>query len=144
MRDVLSNEFLWKSEISKHINTTDPRAAGPTFICNVVCARRFPFSVYYSDGTLATKLSYYGQFDGNGRPRAYCAAGGVPPCSIKDISEAASADGKDGYLYLQLSGRRRATKTYCYRVAPIGRTGTLYPKARPSGRLRGSEQDAEE
>lgn len=132
--DVLENEFLWKSQISRHINSGDPRATGPTFICNTVCARRFPFSVYYSDGTLAATMGYYGIFSGNGRPRAYCAAGGAPQCFVEQIAAAASENGRDGNVYLQLSGKRKPPKSFCYRVAPLGRTGSLFPAATPKPR----------
>lgn len=119
VKNVTGNDFLWKSEISNHINPGDARASGPTFICGRICASKFPMNFYYSDGTLAGKVGYYGTYRANGRPRAYCAAGGAPKCSIADIAKKSKQSGRNGRLYLQLS------RTTCYKVLPLGRTGRL-------------------
>lgn len=116
---VVGREFLWKSEISNHINPGDPRATGPTFICNEICPK-FPMSFYYSDGTLAGQVGYYGPWNVTGKARAYCAAGGTPQCFINQISTNSRRRGRDGYVYLQT--RKTGTKV-CYKVRPIGRTG---------------------
>jgi hypothetical protein len=119
VKTVTGNEFLWKSEISKHIGSGDSRAAGPSFICGRICASRFPMDFFYSDGSKAGRVGYYGTYHGNGQPRAYCSVGGAPKCSIADIAKKSTLSGRDGYLYLQLS------KTTCYKVRPLGRTGRV-------------------
>lgn len=119
IKTVKGNDFLWKSEISNHIGSQDPRASGPTLVCGRICASRFPVSFFYSDGVEAGKLGYYGTYNGNGQPRAYCSVGGAPKCSILDISKKSTQAGRDGYLYLRLS------RTTCYKVRPLGRTGRV-------------------
>lgn len=119
VRTEVGNAFLYKIEISNHINRGDPRASGPTLICNRECPSSFPASLYYSDGTLAAKLGYYGVWNVTRRPRAYCAAGGAPKCSNRDIQNGARARGRDGNVYLSM-GRSRV----CYRINPrVARTG---------------------
>ena len=120
VRQVTGREFLWKSEISHHINPGDPRATGPTFICNQICPT-FPMSFYYSDGTLAGVVGYYGKWNVSGKARAYCAAGGAPQCFISQINTNARRRGRDGYVYLQ-TGKTR-NNTVCYKVRPLSRTG---------------------
>ncbi len=120
IRQVTGREFLWKSEISNHINPSDPRATGPTFICNQVCAT-FPMSFYYSDGSLAGVVGYYGKWNQTGKARAYCAAGGAPQCFISSINTNARRRGRDGFVYLQTNPR--TGNTVCYKVRPLGRTG---------------------
>jgi hypothetical protein len=117
VKKVTGSEFLWKSEISKHISTRDPRAAGPTFICNRLCPKKWPMNFYYSDGDKAGAVGYYGIYRGTGKSRAYCAAGGTPRCSIRQISANSRKAGRDGKLYLKLSN------SVCYQVNPVGRTG---------------------
>jgi len=117
VKQVTGNEFLWKSEISKHISTRDPRAAGPTFICNRLCPKKWPMNFYYSDGVKAGTVGYYGIYRGTGKSRAYCAAGGAPRCSIRQIATKSKRSGRDGTLYLKLSN------SVCYQVNPVGRTG---------------------
>jgi hypothetical protein len=119
VKNVTGNDFLWKSEISNHISQGDPRTSGPTFICGRICASKFPMNFYYSDGTPAGRVGYYGTYRANGRPRAYCAAGGAPKCSIADIAKKSKQSGRNGLLYLKLS------QTACYKVQPLGRTGRL-------------------
>lgn len=125
VKNVTGREFLYKSEISDHISGADPRSSGPTLICNQICPSHFPASLYYSDGTLATRLGYYGTFGGNGKPRAYCAAGGVPKCFISSIYTQSKQKRRDGKLYLQVSNAKTGPKTMCYRVSPLGRTGSV-------------------
>ena len=120
VREVTGREFLWKSEISNHINPGDPRATGPTFICNQLCPL-FPMSFYYSDGSLAGAVGYYGKWNVSGKSRAYCAAGGTPQCFINQINTTSRRGGRDGYVYLQTS--RKTGATVCYKVRPLGRTG---------------------
>jgi hypothetical protein len=120
VRSVTGREFLYKSEISDHISSTDRRATGPTFICNQVCPSGFPISVFYSDGTLAARLGYYGTWNVTGKPRAYCAAGGTPQCFNSRISRDSRRSGRDGKLYVRT---RTGSNSVCYRVNPLGRTG---------------------
>ena len=120
IRQVTGREFLWKSEISNHINPGDPRATGPTFICNQICPK-FPMAFYYSDGTLAGLVGYYGTWNVTGKARAYCAAGGAPQCFINQIYTTSRRGGRDGFVYLQT--RKTAGNTACYKVRPLGRTG---------------------
>lgn len=124
---VTGPEFLYKSEISHHIPGADARASGPTFICNRLCPSSFPASIYYSDGTEAAKLGYYGTWSrshgGTGRPRAYCAAGGASACSnstmaLRSRQRGVNGKRRDGKLYVSM-GRGRP----CYQVNPLGRTG---------------------
>lgn len=124
VKTVTSNEFLWKSQISNHINGGDPRTSGPTLVCNRLCPASFPMPFYYSDGTVAGSVGYYGRFAGNGQPRAYCAAGGAPRCYISQIAKHSTTGGRDGFVYLQFSKTGTAAKdTVCYKVRPLGRTG---------------------
>ena len=120
VNQVTGREFLWKSEISQHINPGDPRATGPTFICNQICPK-FPMSFYYSDGSLAGSVGYYGTWSVTGKARAYCAAGGAPQCFVSQISTNSRRSGRDGFVYLQT--RSTSGNTLCYKVRPVGRTG---------------------
>lgn len=117
VKAVTGREFLYKSEISKHITNADPRSSGPTLICNRVCPK-FPAPIYYSDGVQAARLGAYGRWKVTGKLRAYCAAGGVPACSNATLSRNARARGRDGKLYLKVDSNT------CYRVNPTGRTGS--------------------
>jgi hypothetical protein len=120
VRSVSGREFLYKSEISNHIPTTDRRASGPTFICNQVCPSSWPISVFYSDGTLAAKLGYYGTWNVTNKPRAYCAAGGTAQCYNSRISRDSRRNGRNGRLYVRTTN---GTNSVCYNVSPVGRTG---------------------
>jgi hypothetical protein len=117
VKPVTGKEFLYKSEISHHISKGDARSSGPTLVCNRVCPK-FPAPLYYSDGTEAARLGYYGRWNVTGKARAYCAAGGAPACSNSALNRNARARGRDGKLYLKING------STCYRVNPIGRTGS--------------------
>lgn len=121
VKEVEGREFLWKSEISNHINPGDPRATGPTFICNKVCPKRFPVPFYYSDGAQAGLLGYYSTWNVTGKPRAYCGAGGAPQCFISSIARKARSGGRNGSLYVRISGK--GSSAVCYKVKPLGRTG---------------------
>jgi hypothetical protein len=120
VRNVTGREFLYKSEISNHIPSSDRRATGPTFICNQVCPSSWPLSVFYSDGTLAARLGYYGTWNVTNKPRAYCAAGGTPQCYNSRISQNSRRSGRNGSLYVRT---RSGSDSVCYKVRPIGRTG---------------------
>lgn len=120
VRNVSGREFLYKSEISNHIPNNDRRATGPTFICNQVCPSGWPMSVFYSDGTLAAKLGYYGRWNVTNKPRAYCAAGGTPQCFNSRISQNSRRNGRDGKLYVRTTS---GANSVCYKVNPVGRTG---------------------
>jgi hypothetical protein len=124
VKNVTGSEFLYKSEISSHIPRGDARAAGPTLICNRMCPKRFPASLFYSDGSLAAKVGYYGRWNVTGKTRAYCAAGGAPACNVRALASDARRRGRDGSLYLQMSRSTEGKGTLCYRVRPLGRTGS--------------------
>ena len=117
VKKVTGSEFLWKAEISDHISSQDPRASGPTFICNKVCPKKWPIKFYYSDGVKAGAVGYYGVYRATGKARAYCATKGAPKCSIRQIAANSKTAGRDGKLYLKLSD------SVCYEVSPTGRTG---------------------
>lgn len=120
VRTSVGSAFLYKVEASTHINRLDPRTSGPTLICNRECPSSFPASLYYSDGNLAAKLGYYGVWNVTGKARAYCAAGGVPKCSNREIQNSSRARGRDGNVYL-----RMGSSGVCYRIDPRqARTGT--------------------
>ena len=91
---------LLKNAWPGHIQRSDPRAPGFALVCASLCPRKFPASAYYSDGSLAFRLGYYGLWEGNHRPRAYCGAGGVGSCSASGVSSAARKSGRDGYVYV--------------------------------------------
>lgn len=117
VKSVTGREFLYKSEISNHISKGDARSSGPTLVCNRICPA-FPAPLYYSDGVQAARLGYYGRWKVTGKSRGYCAAGGVPACSNNTLSRNSRARRRDGKLYLKIN------KTTCYRVNPVGRTGS--------------------
>jgi hypothetical protein len=123
IKKKIGKAFLYKIEISDHINTSDPRASGPTLVCNRECPK-FPAPLLYSDGTEAARLGYYGTWNVTGRPRAYCAAGGQPACSNRVIQSGSRSRGlrgrkRNGYIYLRM-GR----SGICYRINPrLVRTG---------------------
>ncbi len=102
---------LMKNAYPGHIQRTDPRASGFAFICGSSCPSKFPVSAYYSDGTLAFKLGYYGRWSGNGKPRAYCSVG-VPRCSVKKVVRDSKTSGRDGKVYLTW------TSTSCRSATP--------------------------
>ena len=112
---------LIKSQISHHISPGDPRATGYTYVCCSQCAAAFPVTIYYSDGTQAGRFGYYGRYSANGKPRAYCGAGGVPPCSVSSIYARARGLRTGSDLYLKLNSRQ------CVRFngAPGARNGSI-------------------
>jgi hypothetical protein len=120
VKTVTGREFLWKSEISNHIPSSDPRHSGPTFICNKVCPTKWPMNFYYADGVKAGAVGYYGRFAATNKSRAYCATKGAPRCSIRQIDARSRTAGRDGKLYLKVSD------STCYKVNPLGRTGNAY------------------
>ena len=121
----LGSRFLYKAEISPHIPSGDARASGPTLVCNSDCPK-FPAEVYYSDGSLAHKLGYYGRWDVTGKARAYCAAGGAPKCFTSQIarnSRARTRSGRrNGRLYVKMT---TASPGRCVEIMnPAGRNGS--------------------
>lgn len=107
---------LLKNAWPGHIQRSDSRASGFAFVCGADCPKRFPVSAYYSDGTLAFKLGYYGRWEGNGKPRAYCGTGGVGTCSASSITKAAKR--KDGKIYLDFGNKS------CRSATPGQRNGS--------------------
>ena len=109
---------LLKNTWPGHIYPPDPRSYGFAFICgrsSAQCPSRWPARVYYSDGTLAFKLGYYGTWSGNGgRPRAYTGTHGARTVKVKNIVKASKAKGKDGkkrdgYVYIRIKGKKCAS-----------------------------------
>jgi hypothetical protein len=120
VKKVTGREFLWKSQISDHISNKDPRASGPTFICNKLCPKTWPMNFYYSDGVKAGAVGYYGVYRVTKKPRAYCAVKGARKCFVSRIAANSKLAGRDGKVYLKISD------TTCYQVNPLGRSGSVY------------------
>lgn len=119
VKNVKAKDLLYKSVPSEGIQSSDKRTTGPALICGKVCPERFPVGLWFSDGTLATKLGYYGLYAGNNRPRAYCAVGKIPQCFNSKLNDQSNLPGRDGFLYLRIN------KLICYKVSPVGRSGSL-------------------
>lgn len=113
---------LLKNAYPGHINRSDPRAKGFAFVCGPDCPRKFPVNAYYSDGTQAFRLGYYGVWSGNGRPRAYCAAGGVSSCSAKTVTSNSKKSGRDGKVYLVFDAKKKS----CRSAVPGNRNGSPF------------------
>ena len=97
---------LLKNASPGHISSGDPRAPGFALVCSRSdCPRGFPAKAYYSDGSLAFSLGYYGRWEGNGQPRAYCGTGGAPVCSSRSVSSNARAKGRNGKVYIDFGGK---------------------------------------
>ncbi len=107
--------ILIKNAYPGHISQGDPRAPGFAMVCGRSCVSSFPASVFFSDGTLAFKLGYYGRWEGNGQPRAYCGAGGVAMCSVSSVVSNSRKSGRDKSAYLKLN------KNTCARFTPGAR-----------------------
>jgi hypothetical protein len=108
---------LLKNAYPGHISKNDPRASGFAFVCGSDCARSFPVSAFFSDGTLAFKLGYYGRWEGNGQPRAYCGTNGAPSCPVGTVVRQSRQAGRDGKVYLHFGGGS------CRSATPGVRTG---------------------
>lgn len=106
----LSNALL-KNAWPGHINLSDPRASGFAFVCGSDCASKFPVTAYYSDGTQAFRLGYYGVWSGNGKPRAYCSVGGAARCSASAVTRNAKRSGRDGKVYLVFNKKTKSCRT---------------------------------
>lgn len=91
---------LLKNAWPGHISKNDPRASGFAFVCGADCPRKFPMNMYNAAGVKLASLGMYGLWEGNGRPRAYCGAGGAPRCSVSTVVRGARANGGDGKVYL--------------------------------------------
>ena len=88
---------LLKNTWPGHIYPPDPRSYGFAYICGSRdCPRRWPARVYFSDGTLAFRLGYYGIWSGNGKPRSYTGTYGAPKVYVKNIVTKSKRKGKDG------------------------------------------------
>ena len=109
---------LLKNAYPGHISRSDPRAPGFAFVCGSDCPRSFPAKAYYSDGTLAFSLGYYGRWEGNGQPRAYCGAGGAPMCSVSTVTNGSRASKRDGKVYISFGNGS------CRSAVPGQRTGS--------------------
>lgn len=116
------SKALLKNAYPGHINASDPRAPGFAFVCGPDCPSGFPVSAYYSDGTPAFKLGYYGRWEGNNRPRAYCGAGGVAMCNVKTVSSGARQKGRDGKIYLVFNSKSKS----CRSASPGQRNGSPF------------------
>lgn len=113
-------DALMKNAYPGHISLSDPRASGFAFVCGKGCPRSFPTNAYYSDGTFAFKLGKYGNWNGNGKPRAYCGAGGAPRCSAKSITNNAKKSGRDGFVYIDFGSKA------CRKARPGVRNGSPF------------------
>lgn len=115
--------LLVKSQISHHINSGDPRAAGYTLVCGRSCVQ-FIADFYYCDGTKAGSFGYYGRWDGNGKARAYGAAGGAPAHSVRSIQAVARKKKCGSNLFLKTS---RSAKSACLSFSAFAsRTGSPF------------------
>jgi hypothetical protein len=103
---VPARGLLIKKTGGGHIPGSDARASGFSLICASNCVSSFPAKVYHCDGSQAFKLGYYGTWSGNGRPRAYCAAGGVGACSVSSVASMSKRKGCGQVGYLDLDGSR--------------------------------------
>ena len=99
--------LLVKSQISHHINSGDPRAAGYTLVCGRSCVQ-FIADFYYCDGSKAGSFGYYGTWSGNGKARAYGAAGGAPAHSVRAIQATARKKKCGSTLYLKTQRKAKA------------------------------------
>ena len=125
--DLENGEFLVKYPASDHISNGDARKPGLSTICASECPARIraggAASVFYVDGTLAAKQGYYGRWNGNGQPRAYCASGGAPACNARSIAAKARRKG-ESCLYMQTSSATSGSSTTCKKFCNIlGRNG---------------------
>jgi len=123
---LATGEFLIKSEISNHIgNKADPRTTGYTLVCAKQCPKnQSKVDFFYSDGTYAGSVGYYGRYHGNGKPRLYGAAGKAPQHFVSLIAPAAASIG-NGKLYMQTSKATTGASTTCKEFNPTGRNGGL-------------------
>ncbi len=96
---------LLKNVLPGHISPTDNRAPGFALICGSDCTSAWPVNAYYSDGGRAFSLDKYGIWDGNGKPRAYCAVGRAPQCSVSSVVRESKRKGRDGRVYLHFGGK---------------------------------------
>ena len=88
---------LLKNTSPGHILAPDPRSYGFAYICGYRdCPKRWPTKVFYSDGTLAFRLGYYGTWSANGKPRAYTGTYGAPKVYVNKIVKRSKIKGKDG------------------------------------------------
>lgn len=113
-------DALMKNAYPGHISLSDPRASGFAFVCGKGCPKKFPANAYYSDGTLAFKLGYYGTWEGNRKPRAYCGSGGAPRCSAKGVTNDAKKSGRDGFVYIDFGNKQ------CRKARPGARNGSPF------------------
>ena len=96
--------MLIKVTAGGHISGADARNSGYSLICGSSCAS-LPANIYHCDGSLAFRVGYYGRYAENGRPRAYCAAGGAPACYVTRVRARSKALKCNGAGYLDLDGR---------------------------------------
>jgi hypothetical protein len=117
---VKQARLLVKSEASNHISSGDARATGYTLVCAADCPAGFPATFLYCDGSEAGKLGYYGTFSGNGRPRAYGAAGGAKQHFVSQIARTSKKKGCGNILYLKM---RSGANGWCSPFYSVGRSG---------------------
>lgn len=104
---------LIKNAYPGHIQKTDPRASGFALVCNRSdCPNSFPAQAYYSDGTPAFKLGYYGTWEGNGKPRAYCGAGGAGRCVVSKVVSDSKKSGRDGKGYIVFNKKTKSCRSF--------------------------------
>jgi hypothetical protein len=120
-KSVAPIRALLKNAYPGHISLSDSRASGFALVCSRSdCPRKFPAKAYFSDGTLAFSLGYYGRWEGNGQPRAYCGTGGAGKCFVKAVSNNARSGKRDGNVYIDFGNGS------CRRAAPGKRNGSPF------------------
>lgn len=126
---VVNGELLVKSEASTHINPNDCRTTGYTLVCGSKCPSSINAhgitALYFSDGTRAAQLGYYGTFAQNGKPRAYGCSNGAPQHYAAKIAVEAKEKGRNGKLYLRMASDKTGPNTLCKEVNAEGRTGDV-------------------
>ncbi|NMC61875.1 MAG: hypothetical protein GYA55_01765 [SAR324 cluster bacterium] len=97
--------LLIKTTAGGHIPKSDPRYSGFSIICGSHCVP-FPATVYHCDGSVAFKMGYYGRWDGNGKSRGYCGAGGQGGCPTSYVRSKNRSLRCNGAVYLAQGGGR--------------------------------------
>lgn len=110
---------LLKSAWPGHIQRNDPRASGFALVCAQTCPKKFPVNAYYSDGEPAFRIGYYGRWEGNGKPRGYCAVGGAARCIVSVVQRDSKKSGRDGKVYVDFGGGS------CMTAIPGNRNGDV-------------------
>lgn len=110
--EEIGSNGLWKWKASDHINPADPRAKGPSLICNINNKRcvKWPAKVFHCDGTQPPRslMRKYGTWNGNGADRGYTYYGSS--AQMKRQARAKSCT----ELYIQTE---KTSPSHCYSVS---------------------------